>query len=187
MDFMRSGANNWVQATPNCAFSLFQSQRPRAPDPARSTVTLLITSLLAVVLMQSTALAGVDTDIPGTNRVTLASGEWKPSEHDTEKALAAVQSFLEKPTSTNAWTLAEIKKILAHTKDYRVQFTGVRLDGKKMIRCNFFPARTEGKEDDFDYWKRQEVAVCDGGFAFWQVYYDPSTAKCTKFMSNGYA
>jgi hypothetical protein len=30
-------SNIWVQATPGCAFSLFLSQWPGAPDPARST------------------------------------------------------------------------------------------------------------------------------------------------------
>ena len=147
---------------------------------------VVIASLLVLLLVQKIALAGVVTDIPQTNRVILAGGKWKPSENDTQKALAAVQAFLEKPNSTNKWTLGEIKKILAHSKDYRVQFTGVLLNGKKMIRCNFFP--THGiTEDQFDYWKQQEVDVCDGGFGFWHAYYDPGTGKCLKFMSNGYA
>ena len=30
-----SGAHHWVQATPGCAFCLFLSQWPGAPDPAR--------------------------------------------------------------------------------------------------------------------------------------------------------
>ena len=128
------------------------------------------------------AVAGVDTDIPQTNRVILVGGNWKPSEEDTQKALTAIQAYLEKPTATNAWTLGEIKKILAHTKHYRVQFKGVVVDGRKLIYCNFFPADS-GQE--FKSWKELVVLVCDGGFDFWQIYYDPKTGECLEFMSNG--
>ncbi|MEI8064505.1 MAG: hypothetical protein WCH84_10640 [Verrucomicrobiota bacterium] len=139
-------------------------------------------ALLGLLLVQGMVFAGVDTNIPETNRVILASGDWKPSEEDTQRALNAIQTFLDKPTSTNAWELGEIKKILAHTKDYRVQFKGVLFDGRKLVFCNFFPVdRGEG----FNYWKEHEVAVDDGGFAFWQIYFDPKTGECLKFMSNG--
>lgn len=144
--------------------------------------------LFALLLIQGSALAGIDSDIPQTNRVILAEGKWMPSEQDTQKGLAAVQAFLEKPVSTNPYELGEIGKILAHSKDYRVQFTGVLVDGKKVIRCNFFPR--EGKidhEEDFKNWKQHEVEVFDGGFWFWHIYYDPSTGKCINFRPNGYA
>ncbi len=122
----------------------------------------------------------MDTDIPRTNRAVLSSGPWKPSADEAKKALAAIQSFLERP-STNEWERAEIPKILQHTREYRVQFVGVVRDGKRLIWCNFFPARDGG----FKNWQREEVRVLDGGFWFWQIEYDPETGKCLNFSSNG--
>lgn len=144
-------------------------------------------SLLALLLVHTCAVAGFETDIPQTNRVILAEGKWQPTKEQTQKALNAVQSFLEHPSSSNTWVLGEISKILEHTKDYRVQFTGILDGGRKVIRCNFFPAPAVAAEGAFDYWKRQGVEVLDGGFWFWRIYYDPSTGKCMKFSSNGYA
>jgi hypothetical protein len=156
-------------------------------DHHGSPMKILILSLITLLAAQTLAIAGVDTEISQTNRVILTVGKWTPSEKESQKALTAVQAYLEKPTaSTNTWVPGEIKKILAHAKDYRVQFSGVLLDGKKWIRCNFFPAQ-ETAEDPFGYRKQQEVNVLDGGFWFWHIYYDPSTGKCTKFMPNGYA
>ena len=139
--------------------------------------------LFTLLLLESRAVAGLDTDIPQTNRVILPSGRWKPSAEETQKVLAAVQTFLERPSSTNDWTKREIKKILDHAKEYRVQFVGVVRDGKRLIWCNFFPAADAFGAD----WKRQEVRVMDGGFWFWQIEYDPSAEKCLNFSSNGYA
>jgi len=31
------------------------------------------------------------------------------------------------------------------------------------------------------------IRVLDGGFWFWQIEYEPCTAKCLNFASNGYA
>ena len=60
-----------------------------------------VSLLFALLVVQASTLAGVDNDIPQTNRVILAEGKWVPSEQETQKGLAAVQAFLEKPTSTN--------------------------------------------------------------------------------------
>jgi len=38
-----------------------------------------------------------------------------------------------------------------------------------------------------NWWQKEKVKVDDGGFWFWQIYYDPSTDKCSDFHSNGYA
>jgi glucose-6-phosphate isomerase len=46
--------------------------------------------------------------LPETNQVILSSGSWKPSFEETKKALAAIQAFLENPSSTNDWTNTEI-------------------------------------------------------------------------------
>ena len=151
--------------------------------PWRSTMKCIVILLFALAILESRAVAGLDTDIPQTNRVVLSSGRWKPSAEETQKALAAIQTFLESPSTTNEWTKREIKKILEHTKEYRVQFVGVVRDGKRLIWCNFFRAADALGAN----WKREEVRVEDGGFWFWQIEYDPTAGKCLNFGSNGYA
>ena len=149
----------------------------------RSTMKTILIFLFALLILESRGFAGLDTDIPQTNQVVLSSGRWKPSAEETQKALAAIQTFLEKPSSTNDSTKREIQKIQEHAKEYRVQFVGVVRDGKRMIWCNFFPAAETFGAD----WKREKVRVMDGGFWFWQIEYDPSAGKCLNFSSNGYA
>jgi hypothetical protein len=139
--------------------------------------------LFALLTLESRAVAGLDTAIPQTNRVILSSGRWKPSGEQTQRALAAIQAFLEKQTATNDWKVREIKKILEHEKEYRVQFVGIERDGKKLIWCNFFPATGVFGAN----WKREKVMVMDGGFSFWQIEYDPNSGQCLNFSSNGYA
>jgi len=147
-----------------------------------STMKTILVFLFGFMVLQGFAFAGIGADIAETNRVILTSGRWNPSVDEAQKALTAIQAFLETRNSTNDWDRSDIENILKHTKEYRVQFVGIIRDGKKLIWCNFFP-----KEDGFDYWKRQEVRVMDGGFWFWRIEYDPSTGKCLNFAINGYA
>lgn len=141
--------------------------------------------LLALLLVDTWAMAGLEADIPQTNRVILAGAKWQPTKEQTHKALAAIQAFLGHPNSTNSWVIGEIKKISGNTRNYRVQFIGATEDGRKMIRCNFFPAPAAAAQGAFESWKREEVNVLDGGFWFWRIYYDPDTGKCLNFSSNG--
>ena len=89
-------------------------------DLGRSTMKCVVILLFALAILESRAVAGLDNDIPQTNRVVLSSGRWKPSAEETQKALAAIQTFLESPSTTNEWTKREIKKILEHTKEYNL-------------------------------------------------------------------
>jgi hypothetical protein len=137
--------------------------------------------LFAMLALEGRLIAGLDTDIPQTNRAILGSGRWTPLPEDTQKALVAVQAFLANPGSTNNWEKREIWRILQHTKEYRVQFVGVVRDGKRFIWCNFFPSR-----GNYENWKKDKVDVMDGGFWYWQIDYDPSTDTCLNFYSNAY-
>jgi hypothetical protein len=140
---------------------------------------LLVLPLLLLALA-SRAAAGLETDIPQGSRAVLSSGQWRPSAAETDKALAAIQKFLEKPVATDKWENREIQKILLHSKDYCVQFVGVVRDGKKIIWCNFLRARDVPLR-----WKQEKVTVADGGFWYWHIEYDPDTGKCLRFSSNG--
>jgi hypothetical protein len=97
-----------------------------------------ILGLFTFVILQSVSFAGLETDIPSTNRVILASGNWIPASVDVHKCLIAIQSFLEHPEALDEYSRDDVKRILAHSREYRVQFVGVIRDGKKVIWCNCF-------------------------------------------------
>jgi hypothetical protein len=115
----------------------------------------------------------------------LEKGDWKPTKEETQKALARIESFLDRPTAVPDRSKGEIKDIRTRLGKYRVQFVGITRHGRKLIWCNFFPA-VDGK-DEFPYWKKSPVEVSDGGSWFWQIDYDPAADQCANFASNGYA
>jgi len=151
--------------------------------------TMLHLGVLAFLLLAAPVctFAGIEADIPLTNRVVLKSGAWTPTPEQPQKALSSIRPFLNLASKTNAQQRTEIQKILANMKNYRVQFIGVVRDGRKVMLCNFFPAPEAGGKDERPYWKRDQIMVDDGGFQYWQIYYDPNTDKCFDFASNGYA
>ena len=147
---------------------------------------LVTACLLVLFLVQTIALAGLDTEIQQTNRVILPHGDWKPDEKDTQNPLTAVQAFLEKPTHTRPPEADTIQQILRDAKHYRVQFRGTLLQKRRVIFCNFFHAPHPIQKDPFPGWRQEQVDFDDGGACFWHIYYDPSTDKCLGFESNGY-
>ena len=143
--------------------------------------------LLGLLLMPMLSFGGIETKIPASNQVVLPPDAKLPTAEETQKALVAIHAFLEKPGPTNEYEAAAIKRILANFGSYRVQFFEKETDGKRLIWCNFFPAAVKGQRDSFDYWRKSQVLVSDGGSAFWDITYDPSTGKCSKFSVNGEA
>ena len=143
----------------------------------------ILSLLLALLGFQSCSFAATITDISDANRVILSSGSWKPSTDEASNALVAIQHFLDEGNVANERNKGEITKILQYANEYRVQFEGRKLNGRKVIWCNFFRA----DENQYKNWKRQKVDVDDGGFRYWQISFDPSSEKCEMFFSNGYA
>jgi hypothetical protein len=141
-------------------------------------IPLFLLSLMAIELH---AVASLVADISPTNQIILKSENWQPQSEQTKQALVAIQKYLEVHSTTNNWQAGEIKKILQHSAEYRVQFAGM-IHGRKIIWCNFFPAN-EPRND----WKKEKVEVMDGGFWYWQIEFDPVSGKCLNFSSNGYA
>ena len=143
--------------------------------------------LFGLLLFPKLSHGGIENEIPKENRVVLPTGAKEPTEEQAQKALVAIQSFLENPGQLNEHQLEAIKKIRANAKSYRVQFFSEEVDGKNVIWCNFFPAAEKGKSDHFEYWRKSQVLVSDGGAAYWNITFDPSTGKCIKFRTNGEA
>ncbi len=135
-----------------------------------------------LALLHGVALAGIESDIPSTNRAILKTGDWVPSEAEAQKALVAVDTFLNNQTRDKT----DIKTIRENMPKTRVQFIGTTHQGKKIIWCNFFPAPYKG-QDFFPDWKRKKAEMYDGGAAFWNIEYDPDTGKCMSFRVNGIA
>jgi hypothetical protein len=150
---------------------------------------IIFASVLLFLALQASALGSFETDIPEANRVILTTGAWTPSVEETSKALMAIQSFLEQPTSGgNQRSKYEIKMILKNAKSYRVQFVGQLRQKRRVILCNFFRAPLTGEKDGHPDWKHKPVSLnCDGGYWYWKIDYDPGTEKCLNFLPNAYA
>jgi hypothetical protein len=145
----------------------------------------IVASVAFLLALQVSAFGSLQTDIPPANRVILTTGAWTPTLEETQKALIAIQLFLERPTSGNQWSKDERKNILNNSKKYRVQFVGLLREKRRVLWCNFFPARRGVEKDEFDYWKHTKVEVDDGGYWFWQIDYDPASGECRRLMVNG--
>jgi hypothetical protein len=150
---------------------------------------VFFTLFMGVLLLQSVFAA--ETLIPDKNQVILTIGskylshkvEWVPTKEETTKALNAIFKFLQNPEEHKNYSKVEINKInLIRERflNYRVQFVGIAVDGKRRIHCNFFP-----NKESFSYWKESYVFVFDGGYSFWRIDFDINSGKCLKFESNG--
>ena len=150
---------------------------------------IIFASVLLFLALQASALGSVETDIPQANRVILTTGAWTPSVEETQKALIAIQAFLEWPTSGgNQRSKYEIKMILENARSYRVQLVGQIRQKRRVILCNFFRAPLTGEKDEYADWKHNPVSLCcDGGHWYWKIDYDPGTGKCLNFLPNAYA
>jgi hypothetical protein len=110
---------------------------------------------------------------------------WVPTDEQTLNTLEDIFTFLQDAESNNefdAYFKSEIKKIIKNRNQYRVQFIGILEDNKKYIHCNFIP-----KNEGFSNWKDKLIIVKDGGFWFWQIFYDVDLRKVKKIYINGYA
>ena len=64
--------------------------------------------------------------------------------------------------------------------EYKRQYIGVILDGKKIIYANFFCS-------DQPDWKENFVLVMDGGACYFQFNFDPNTGEFFELQVNGEA
>jgi hypothetical protein len=156
------------------------------------------TTIIAILffLLPSIAISGMT--IPTEAQVILKTpadfpGGWTPTPLQTNKAVAGILEFLEKPENfldghfdlpgmDKKREAEEIRKIAENLSNFRVQFIGITRNGKKKIYCNFFPS-----SGHFQYWKRKFVFVLDGGHSFWQIECDPNTGNVLNYTHNGYA
>ncbi len=110
---------------------------------------------------------------------------WLPTEKQVDESLASVLKFLRDNKLHNQlypYYKNQIKKILKHFSNYRVQLVGGTVNRKKRIWLNFFLVDT-----DFKDWKQRPIIVLDGGYHFWQIEYTIDGKQCINFRVNGSA
>lgn len=64
------------------------------------------------------------------------------------------------------------------------QYMGITVHGKKLIYLNSFPG--PAKSGEFRDWRTKAATVCDGGFAFWGVVFDPTDNTFHDLEFNGF-
>lgn len=103
---------------------------------------------------------------------------WTPTEADVAALEAGLPAFLESEIPPDHYN----RRILERLDLYKRQYFGITLEaGQPLIYANFFCV------DEFDYWLESLVFVMDGGECFFQVLYDPATAKFSRLRVNGMA
>ncbi len=118
-------------------------------------------------------------------------GFWTPtlSElHDLEAGLEPALEVLrtEFGGSSSYWC-RETTEIIDKLDNYRVQYLGVIVKGRKRILANYFFVRPGRAGDRFSYWTRKWVWVLDGGSNYWRIQFDLGSRKFVEFRANGYA
>jgi hypothetical protein len=119
---------------------------------------------------------------------------WLPSRNETKEALIEVIKSLNDSTynsnkcfyytTDSLWVSffkEEIPKIRNDIANYIVQYTGITINGNKLILCNFIHKRV----NLINYNYKQELTIfSDGGYYFWKIEYDIKLKKCINFRSN---
>ena len=98
------------------------------------------------------------------------TGGWRPSRATIEKAEPVILEYIKDSD----------QEIFEHLDQYRCQYFGIIVDGRKRIYCNFF-WYTENKKD----WRTRPIVVMDGGNWYFQLEYDVETDRCLNFAVNG--
>src|SRR5438270_5654639 len=114
---------------------------------------------------------------PEAKVVAIVGGSWTPS---AEQVLAARDAAWRQVIADGAargantrdkWRIDNAHEILKNWRSYRLQAYGHKDHHKQLIRLSFI---TLDKDDDGS-WRRDLYVVSDGGAAYWQADYDPSS------------
>lgn len=90
-------------------------------------------------------------------------------------------------TGRRQWLQYELNNILEDLPNYRVQYIGIIVRGKRRILASYFPGIEDDKPDRHSYWVDKWVAPYDGGSDYWRIQYDPLTGKYSHFQVNSSA
>jgi hypothetical protein len=148
----------------------------------------------SAVVRSDTVVYRIDKAIPPSHRAILNDSAWLPTDQDAEKVLHATEKYLcnlnKELKHIKSTDDGSLDSILVHLGIFNVQIIGeIRIEKtiiKKVILCKFFP-RTMGDRFFLD-WKTNILGqVLDGGWHYWEIYYDPTTDACMHLHVNGTA
>lgn len=119
---------------------------------------------------------------------------WTPQAKDVELAESRLRSALEKavkePASLDRYATTpvarkyvsqQLERILKHYDEYRRQYIGLVINGKRHIHINSFSSRVKLP------YAKEFVKVSDGGFWFWHVLYSIDDGAFLSLSINGEA
>src|ERR1700676_4525056 len=144
----------------------------------------VLTSAIALQVCADVASSSAASDTwtilsPSTRWMSDVGANWTPSAQQVIAARDAARLRINRdaktlrPVGLDESRLRDARDILAHWPSYRLQAWGYTKHHKKLIRLSFL---TLGHWDGMS-WRRELISVSDGGSAFWQADYDPSTGK----------
>ena len=144
-----------------------------------SSSIVLLCGLLAGCAPAPETDAGQRVIFPASKAESLALaagwedlGCWTPVDSDIAEAAPRIKAFLTEQAPSIAGRLPE----------YRCQYFGFTVEGKKRLYCNFFRPGPWA-----DGWQTELVIVFDGGDDFFQLEYDVESKQCLNFFVNGEA
>ena len=108
---------------------------------------------------------------------TEFDGYWTPIEEDIQTLEGNLDSFLRE----HAESFRRQPPVWEQLSDYKRQYAGVIINGKRVIYGNFFCTET-GVD-----WREEWVFVMDGGDCFFQLQFDMESGTFTELLVNGEA
>jgi hypothetical protein len=106
---------------------------------------------------------------------------WRPGLADVE----AMESRLDQISLLRAIA----GKRIENPSQYRRQYVGIVVGGRKLIYINAFCSKPQDfvVEKRWSDWRKDPVEVCDGGDCFWGAVYDVLSSKFSDLQVNGVA
>ncbi|MES2594088.1 MAG: hypothetical protein V4662_02075 [Verrucomicrobiota bacterium] len=145
-------------------------------------ITLVAASAGDFTIIKNAGIEGaiVPAEVAQQERLFGAETEnfWTPQAKDIELAESKLRAALEK----GAKEFPQAQQILKHYNEYRRQYVGLVIKGRRHIFLNSFPSR-----DTFSDYTKEWVIVYDGGFWFWTILYSVEDSEFSELQINGEA
>lgn len=160
-------------------------------------------SVLALTLLCAAACSGEPIAVP-TSAFAPDSGvvfEGDKARELTQQCSRAAPGPAEETWTPEAADIAAMEPALAtlidtelyaqwpnealSASDYRRQYGGLIVGGRRIIYINGF--RAEGEDGEIAVWRTWPMIICDGGPITFGVEYDPADGSFSNFAFNGVA
>ena len=112
------------------------------------------------------------------------SGHWTPSATDIQQLEERLAAFLRSEAIRPGGQRPHVAEVSRRIREYRRQYVGVIAEGKRLVLLNAFPKR-DAESEFYPNWRREFVAVSDGGASYWKVFYDPQRKRFESLAING--